>query len=152
MLFFQIVIFEFVGIIPLPEYKASSRTKAISLISTIAALCILIGTLYSTAFQGAVFLYDVFRPQAYAKSHKLKSSSDVILPVMQMMPYFTINSRACAVLILFFIKRSHWNSLMLETNDFLQTCFSKIALAGVIRSIRKLGFFLSVLTVFLIVL
>jgi hypothetical protein len=151
MLFVQASLLRLVGILPLAEGQASGR-KVLSVIRMIFAFCILTGALYSTAFQAAIIVAGFFHGiQANDDSRKPKNL-DAILPVMGVLPFFTIDGRAFLALILLFIKRRHWNSLMLETNNFMQVCFPSNALDGLIKSIQRIAVTLCALTVLLVIL
>jgi hypothetical protein len=149
MFFVQTNLLKLVGILPFSKNKTFVK-KFLSVILTTLALFILIGSIYSTAFQSAVFIGSIISSQAKAQANKVKSSAISFLPALQSMPFVTINIRASAVLVLFFIKRRHWDSLMLETNHFIHTCFPYGALGDVVKSIRRAGLILCAVTVLLL--
>jgi hypothetical protein len=145
MLVVQTNFLKLAGMLPLSENKTSGM-KVLSVILTLIALCLLTGSLFSTAFQGAIFFYGLVHPP-HADNSKI--SSDLILLVMQELPFFTISGRAFFVLYFFFIRRRQWNSLMLDTSDFMRTCFPHVTVDGVVETMRKVNYLLCGVTIFL---
>ncbi|OQV19861.1 hypothetical protein BV898_06131 [Hypsibius exemplaris] len=113
----QVFLLKLLGIIPL---VGSDGKRCISAaVSTVVGVCYLIGTFYSAGINGAHFLYGFFHPDA-AVSPKNTTHESVILQIMQLMPFFVINSRAFCVLLLLFVKRNSWPIFTAKIDRFLE--------------------------------
>jgi hypothetical protein len=134
MLRIQIVLLKIVGLLPLSGRKVSKKVFFFNLILLLIALCFLLGTLYSSGFSAAFFLYGLFYPSLTDLG---TTKTDPILAVLQLLPFFTINVRALSVLFVLFLKRRSWKGLMDETQDFLQACFPCCRLRAVIVAKMK---------------
>ena len=101
-----------------------------AVILTFVSVVLLCGTAFSCALQ-ALTLVDTI--SVSSKNISLSSSSsNSILHVLSLIPYFTINSRGLLVLVLLLVKRKSISDLLAETDHFLCVCFSSIAYRRII--------------------
>ena len=70
----------------------------------------------------------------------------VVLQLMQLMPFFIINTRSFCVLCLLFLKRNHWTHLVALVQTFLETSFPSAGRPGVALLMRKRSLLLCCVT------
>ena len=123
MFLIQAILLKLFGLLPLTNDKNTYRSvvkfriKLASFGLTIVAVVLLVGTLFSTTFTGAIFVYSLVYPTS-------EVAETLVLRVMQLTPYFMMNLRAFIVILLLFMKRRDWPLLMRHTREFMQSCFS----------------------------
>jgi hypothetical protein len=134
MLLIQVSLLKIFGLLPPSRegYSQDFGTKTVSRLMPLIAICFLIGTLFSSCLQGAVFFYAALYPETDGPT----SSTTNLLYVLQIMPFFIVNSRAFFGIFLIFIKRHDWKNLMQETNDFMRICLTQSARNILLEKIR----------------
>lgn len=122
-----------------------------SFLMTCCACLLLLGIFFSSCIRTAHFLYDVLRrPDAAATARTVPyDNSDIMLKVIQLVPFAAVNWRAFVVLLLLFLRRDRWWRLTTQLDAFIHKVFASSAAAIIKRRAATFGAVLCVLSVVL---
>ncbi|OQV13575.1 hypothetical protein BV898_12212 [Hypsibius exemplaris] len=149
MLVAQTFLLKCFGFMPLYTDKfrhQNVRARLASLTTSLIAVSLLLGTLYSSCQQCASFI-NGFLKSTVSDQH---DEPDTVLKVMQLMPFPIINSRGLAVLFLFFIKRRQWPTVMQDFHAFCsRTLCPPFVTNKTLKKCTIIGILLCIVTVLL---